>query len=174
MEPRGRIDAGPLIAIPGALLLLASLFIDWYELDLDAWKVFEVLDLLLAAIGLACLMAAAERLGVAMPGARAASRAFTGLGVLALVIVISQAINHPPAAVGQDADTGLWLALGGAALLALGALLSTTHVSLAVNVEGRGGPSATGSETAPLGQPAARREPGSAPMAQPPTREEPR
>ncbi len=174
MEPRGRIDAGPLIAIPGALLLLASLFIDWYELDLDGWKVFEVLDLLLAAIALACLMAAAERLGVAIPGARAVSRAFTALGVLALVIVVSQAINHPPAAVGQDADTGLWLALGGAALLALGALLSTTRVSLAVNVEGRGRSNAGEPETAPLGQPAARREPGSAPMAQPPTREEPR
>ena len=151
MEPRGRIDVGPLIVIPGALLLLVSLFLDWYEPGLDAWKVFEVLDLVLAAIALACLLAAAHRLGAALPGARAVSRALPALGIAALVIVASQAINHPPAAVGEDADTGLWLALAGAALLALGAVLSTSRISLAVNVEGR--PSQAGEpETAPLSQ----------------------
>lgn len=152
MEPRGRIDVGPLIAIPGALLLLVSLFLDWYEPGLDAWKVFEVLDLVLAAIALACLLAAADRLGAALPGARAVSRVLPALGILALVIVASQAINHPPAAVGEDADTGLWLALAGAALLALGALLSTSRISLAVNVEGRGSAGAAEPETEPLAQ----------------------
>lgn len=163
MEPRGRIDAGPLVAIPGAALLLVSLFIGWYEPELSAWEAFEVLDLVLAGIALSCLMAAAERLGVALPGARAASRAFAGLGVVALVIVVSQAINHPPAGLGQDADTGLWLGLAGAGLLALGALLSTTRISLAVNVDGPGSsrPNATradATETAPLDPSVRRRE----------------
>ena len=150
MEPRGRIDAGPLLAIPGALLLLVSLFLDWYDPDLDAWKVFEVLDLVLAAIAVACLLAAAERLGAALPGGRAASRALPALGIVALVIVASQAINHPPAAVGEDSDTGLWLALGGALLLAIGGVLSSSRISLAVNVEGRGPSRAQDPETAPL------------------------
>lgn len=152
MEPRGRIDVGPLIVIPAALLLLVSLFLDWYEPGLDAWKVFEVLDLVLAATALACLLAAAGRLGTALPGARAVSRALPALGILALVIVASQAINHPPAAVGEDADTGLWLALAGAALLALGAVLSTSRISLAVNVEGSGSSRGEEPETAPLAQ----------------------
>lgn len=152
MEPRGRIDVGPLIVIPGALLLLVSLFLDWYEPGLDAWKVFEVLDLVLAAIALACLLVAAHRLGAALPGAGAMSRALPALGIAALVIVASQAINHPPAAVGEDADTGLWLALAGAALLALGAVLSTSRISLAVNVEGRQPSPAEEPETAPLSQ----------------------
>ena len=143
---------GPLLAIPGALLLLVSLFLDWYEPGLDAWKVFEVLDLVLAAIALACVLAAAERLGARLPGGRAVSRALPALGILALVIVASQAINHPPAAVGEDPDTGLWLALAGAALLALGAVLSTSRISLAVNVEGRGTSRAEEPETAPLAQ----------------------
>ena len=150
MERRGRIDAGPLLAIPGALLLLVSLFLDWYDPDLNAWKVFEVLDLVLAAIALPCLLAAADRLGAALPGARAVSRALPALGILALVVVASQAINHPPAAIGEDTDTGLWLALGGAVLLAVGAVLSTSHISLAVNVEGRGPTRGTEPETAPL------------------------
>ena len=188
MEPRGRIDVGPLIAIPGALLLLVSLFLDWYEPGLEAWKVFEVLDLVLAAIALACLLAAAERLGTAVPGGRAASRALPALGVVALVIVVSQAINHPPAAVDQDADTGLWLALAGAALLAVGAVLSSTRISLAVNVEGRGPSRGAEPETAPLpesGPGGARTSPRSSePLlgkeradpapAQPPPAEEPR
>lgn len=135
METRGRVEVGPLIAIPGALLLLVSLFIAWYEPERNAWKVFEVWDLTLAAIALACLVSAAQRLGLAIPGGEAASRGFIALALVSLVIVLSQAINHPPAAVGEDAATGLWLGLGGAALLAIGAVLSTTRISL--NVEGR-------------------------------------
>ena len=43
----------------GALLLLVSLFLDWYEPDVTAWEAFEVLDLLMAALALAALVAAA-------------------------------------------------------------------------------------------------------------------
>lgn len=137
MTPRGRIDAGPPIAIGGALLLLVSLFLDWYEPGVTAWTVFEVLDLVLAALAVGCLLGAAARLGLELPGGRALWDRFAVLGVLALVIVLSQLINHPPAAVGEYTKTGLWLGLGGAALLALGGLLSVTRISFAVEVEGR-------------------------------------
>ena len=96
-----------------------------------------MLDLLLAALALGCLLGAAARLGVGMPGGRALWNSFAVLGVIALVVVLSQVINHPPAAVGEDPETGLWLALSGAALMALGGLLSVTRISLAVDVEGR-------------------------------------
>ncbi len=137
MTSRERIDVGPPIAIVGALLLLVRLFLDWYEPDVTAWTVFEVLDLVLAALALACLLGAAARLGVGVPGGRALGRHFAVLGVLALVLVLSQVINHPPAAVDRDPETGLWLGLGGAGLMALGGLLSITRISLAVDVEGR-------------------------------------
>ena len=132
-----RIDVGPPIAALGALLLLVSLFLDWYEPGLTAWTVFEALDLVLAALALACLVGAAARLGVGVPGGRALGSHFAVLGVLALVLVLSQLINHPPAAVDEDPETGLWLGLGGAGLLALGALLSVTRISFAVDVERR-------------------------------------
>ena len=128
---------GPPIAIVGALLLLVSLFLDWYEPDVTAWTVFEVLDLVLAALALACLLGAAARLGVGVPGGRALGSHFAVFGVLALVLVLSQLINHPPAALENDPETGLWLGLGGAGLLALGALLSVTRISFAVDVERR-------------------------------------
>ena len=149
MTPRERIDVGPPIAIVGALLLLVSLFLDWYEPDVTAWTVFEVLDLVLAGLALACLLGAAARLGVGVPGGRALGSHLAVFGVLALLLVVSQLINHPPAAFEDDPETGLWLGLGAAGLLALGALLSITRISLAVDVEPRE-PGAS-----PVGDPAA-------------------
>jgi hypothetical protein len=157
MTPRERIDVGPPLAILGALLLLVSLFFDWYEPGNTAWTVFEVLDLLLAALALGCLLGAAARLGLDLPGGRGLWNRFAVLGVLALVLVLSQVINHPPAAVDEDPEIGLWLGLGGAGLLALGGLLSVTRISFAVDVEGRepGRPgTAPGPEAAPGSAPA--------------------
>lgn len=158
MTSRERIDVGPPIAIVGALLLLVSLFLDWYEPDVTAWTVFEVLDLVLAALALACLLGAAARLGIGVPGGRALGSHFAVFGVLALVLVLSQLINHPPAAFEDDPETGLWLGLGGAGLLALGALLSVTRISLAVDVEPRE-PGVPGAGS-PVGEPAAGSRPG--------------
>ena len=55
---------GPLVAALGALLLIVSLFLDWYE-DLTAFTVFEFLDLLLFGLALVTLAALAATLGVA-------------------------------------------------------------------------------------------------------------
>ncbi len=137
MTTRERIDAGPPLAILGALLLLVSLFLDWYEPGLSAWTVFEVLDLVLAALALGCLLGAAARLGLELPGGRPLANRLAILGVLALLLVLSQVIDHPPAAVDRDPETGLWLGLGGAGLLALGGLLSVARISFAVDVAGR-------------------------------------
>ena len=54
-----RIEAGPVLVGLGALLLLISLFLDWYQPAVTAWEAFEVLDLLLAALAIAALIAAA-------------------------------------------------------------------------------------------------------------------
>ena len=57
MTPR-RLDAGAVVAAGGAVLLLISLFLDWYGdggLGYSAWTVFEVIDLALAAIALLTL-----------------------------------------------------------------------------------------------------------------------
>lgn len=137
MAPSERIDAGPPIAIIGALLLLVSLFLDWYEPGITAWTVFEALDLVLAGLALVCLLGAVARLGLALPGAHGLSSRFASFALLALVLVLSQVLNHPPAAVGEDPETGLWIGLGGAGLLALGGLLSVTRISFAMDVEGR-------------------------------------
>ena len=44
-----RFDIGPLIVAVGSLVLLVSLFLDWYG-DQTAWGAFEVADVLIAAL----------------------------------------------------------------------------------------------------------------------------
>jgi hypothetical protein len=57
--------------------------------------------------------------------------------LLTVVVVAVQIIDPPPAAAGQEPDTGAWLALGGAAVMALGAMLTFSRVRIAFTVEGR-------------------------------------
>jgi hypothetical protein len=130
-----QIALGPLIAAAGAVILLVSLFLNWYA-DLSGWTVFEVLDLVLAAIAVASLVSLAERLGLA-PGRVFGPGASLPLGALAFAIVLSQLINHPPAGVDLDPEVGLWLALGGSALILAGSSLAAARISLAVDVERR-------------------------------------
>lgn len=126
-----RAEIGPLVAAVGAVLLFVSLFLDWFKPSLSAFTAFEALDLLLAALALAVAVAAlAPFAGVAAPPAL--SRALPAMSVVALVVVASQAIDHPPAGWGREADGGLWLGLTGAVLMAAGGLLAKARVSLNV------------------------------------------
>ena len=123
------------MAALGGLLLLISLFLDWYETDVsgeraNAWNVFEVLDLVLAAAALAALVVFAGLFARSLP---LAPRTLLPLGLVAFVIAGSQLLNPPPV-VGEDAsvEAGAWLALAGAALMLAGAIMSFARVSLAV------------------------------------------
>lgn len=136
MTPR-RVDAGAVVAAAGAVLLLVSLFLDWYgdrNEGYTAWTVFEVVDLLLAGIALVAISTFLSRVEIEprMPQAP-----LLLLGGAALVLTASQLIDEPPAVALSDFDlrTGAWLALAGSALLLAGAFMSVARVSF--NVERR-------------------------------------
>ena len=130
-----RLETGPLLVILGALLLLVALFLPWYTGQLTAWDVFEVWDLALAALALAAIAAA---IGLLSPDAALVDRRWLPATVLAAVVIVAaEILDPPPAATGQNPETGAWLALGGAALMGAGALLTFSRVRLAVTVEGR-------------------------------------
>jgi hypothetical protein len=131
---RARIEIGPLIGAAGALMLAASLFLHWYKPDLTAFTAFEVLDLVLFALAVMCLAGLLTELGVPVPWGEAVGGVVPLMAGVALVLVVSQAINHPPAATGHGAASGLWVGLAGAGLLASGAGLSVTQFSLGVNL----------------------------------------
>ena len=135
------IPIGPMIAAIGGILLIVSLGLDWYG-DFSAFTVFEVWDLVLVVLALVTLAALAIALGLL----RTPLRPGTGLavGAAALIIVLTQLINHPPAGVDLDEGTGLWLGVAGAALMLLGAVLSTARIAISVEPRGRGATVTTG------------------------------
>ena len=128
------IEAGPVLVGLGALVLLVSLFLDWYQPHVTAWDAFEIVDLLLAALALAALAGA---VGAIRPDATVVGRHWLpGIVLAAVVVVAVQIIDGPPGMVGEP-DTGAWLALGAAAVMAVGTLLTLGRVSFALTVEGR-------------------------------------
>jgi hypothetical protein len=129
-----RFEIGPLLVAIGAIVLLVSLFLTWYA-DLTAWEAFELSDLLLAVLALVALVAAA---GFVAPELAYLDRPWLPVSVLAIAVVVAaQILSPPPAAGGADPETGAWIAFGAALLMLTGAVLSVSHVSFSMAVEGR-------------------------------------
>ena len=129
---RERFDAGTGLVAVGAVLLLVSLFIRWYDPGGDAWAVFESLDLVLAAAAVCGLLAVAPRFGTGGLG-----RALPIISVAAFAVVLVQLIDPPPVVSDSDLATGAWLALAATATMALGAILGAASISVTVDVRGR-------------------------------------
>ena len=129
-----RIEAGPVLVGLGALVMLVSVFLDWYEPNVTAWQAFEVLDLLLAALSLAALVAV---MGTVRPDATVIERQQLPLIVVALLVIVASQILDPPPGISGDPLIGAWLALGAALVMCVGAVLTLGRVSFAFEVEGR-------------------------------------
>jgi hypothetical protein len=129
---RERFDAGTGLVAIGAVLLLVSLFVDWYRPGGDAWAVFEAVDLALAGAAICALLAVAPRLGSGALG-----RALPVVAAIALGIVVVQLVDPPPVVADSDLETGAWLALAATAIMATGALLGAASISVTVDVRGR-------------------------------------
>ena len=142
-----QIPVGPVLGAIGAVILIVSLFLNWYE-DATGFTVFEFLDLLLLSLAVATLVSLLDTLGVIRMGLRPGVPLV--VATAALLIILSQVVNDPPAEVGPrgtDQDIGIWLALGGAALMVAGAVLSTARIAIAVEPRERGGPAPTVTRT---------------------------
>lgn len=135
----GGIDGGKLVVALGALLLLLSLFLDWYGFGngpngdgFSAWTAFELADLILALLAIAAIAVAIEPVRRSEPRLPEQLGAFAGPAALVLVVV--SLINEPPAAQGFDSELelGAWLGLAGAAIMCAGALLAFNRISLVV------------------------------------------
>lgn len=158
MSPRSRetlIPVGPVVAAIGAIMLIVSLFLDWYEgpagAGITGFTVFEFLDLLLTGLAVAMLVWLADAIGLIRSGMRPGVPLV--VATLTLVIVLTQIVNDPPAVAGprgSEQDTGIWLALAGAALMVAGAVLATARIAIAVEPRERGGARVvTGAEEPP-------------------------
>jgi hypothetical protein len=129
-----RIEAGPVLVGLGALLLLVSVFLDWYDPNVTAWEAFEVLDLLMVVLALAALVAV---VGTMAPAAAVIDRRSLPLIVAALAVIVASQILDPPPTVDGDPTTGAWIALGAVLAMAVGAVLTMGRVSLSLTVDSR-------------------------------------
>jgi hypothetical protein len=130
-----RLEAGPLLVTLGAVLLLVSLFLAWFTGEVTAWQAFETWDVVLLVLALASIAAG---LGLTTQDVDLVDRrVLPAVVALVAAIVASQIVDPPPAATGQAPDTGAWLALAGALVMCLGAVLTFGRVRIALTVEGR-------------------------------------
>lgn len=133
---RPRADDGFILLGLGALALLVSLFLRWYQPGGSAWTVFGTWDLVLAVTGCVALIAAAAHFGLTT--ARSAGWA-TLPSIAAPVIVLNALLNPPPSAATGSPALGLWIALIAAVSMALGTLLAVAPVTVAIDLR-RGRP----------------------------------
>jgi len=125
-----RIDLGAALAALAGLLLLISLFLDWYA-GVTAWTVFEALDIVLLVLAAGAIAAAVRPDLVDRP-------VLLALGAAALLVVAVQVIDPPPAVADvDDRDVGAWLALFAAVLLVAGAIVRSARI--AITLEPRSG-----------------------------------
>jgi hypothetical protein len=129
-----RFEIGPLIVALGSVLLLVSLFLDWYG-DQTAWQAFEVADVLLAVLALAALVAALGLIAAEL--AVLDRRWLAGASLGATVLVVSQLLSSPPSLGGADPQTGAWLGFAAVLVMLAGTVLSLGRVSFSFAVEGR-------------------------------------
>ena len=129
-----RFEVGPILVALAAIVLLVSLFLDWYG-SLTAWDVFEVVEVILGALAVVAFVIA---LGQIVPDVDYADRRWLPAVVLAVaVLVAAELINPPPAAGGQDPAIGAWIAFGAAIVMFIGAVLTFGRVRFSLSVEGR-------------------------------------
>jgi hypothetical protein len=133
---QGRLDLAGGLAVIGAIALLAGLWLDWYEPGISAWTAFEIVDLLLAAIAVSVVFVALAR-SPRRPRVEAVAGWLPIAALAALVLVVAALVNPPPAAIDRPLEIGAWVSLGGAILLVVAAILSTTELSVVVTMRPR-------------------------------------
>jgi hypothetical protein len=130
---RRTIDLSTALVGIGAIAVLVSLFLDWYEPGLRAWDVFEIVDWALFGLAIAALAVLALETTTTAPPSQ---RLGWICGILAL-IVVAELLDPPPAAHGATREIGAWVALAGAAVMVAGAVMAMAELSVTIGVAGR-------------------------------------
>jgi hypothetical protein len=129
---RSTLASGELVGAISGLGLLVASFLPWYsefDVNVTAWQAFSVVDLVMAAAGIAGLsvgIVVITRLSVSYPVAGSAVAA--GFGGLALVLIAYRLIN-PPGDGDLNREIGAWLGLIAAAGITLGGYLGMQEPS---------------------------------------------
>jgi hypothetical protein len=111
-----RGNNGPLIAAGGGALLFISLFMDWFE-GTSAWKLFDIVDLVLALLALAAIVIGAMLATGNTANLPAAPGAIvTTASIVAFTIVATFVLE------GDDHKFGIFLSLIGTIAMLVGGM----------------------------------------------------
>lgn len=108
-----RASTGELVAGAGGLLLFLFLFLDWFG-PATAWQLFDVMDVVLAIIGLGTAAIVAARMAGTQVNLPPGTVGLAGFA--AFWIIITFLIE------GSERKIGLWLALLASIVIVYGAL----------------------------------------------------
>jgi hypothetical protein len=121
-----RLRAGEWITGLGGALLLVALFLPWYDegaVSPTGWQSFTVIDVVLAAVGLAALLVPVITAQQRAPAVPLAMEALVDLaGLVALVLVLIRVVNLPGDASARAA--GLWVGLVATVVIVAGAAVA--------------------------------------------------
>ena len=113
-----RLRAGEWLAFTGGVLLIASLFMPWYD-DVSGFEALTVIDILLvlvAAVGIALAVLQATQTSPALPVAFGVLSVTTG--VIGVLLVLFRLIDAPGQLGGPG--VGAWLGLAAAVGITVG------------------------------------------------------
>ena len=142
-----RFDIGPFVLALAALVLLVSLFLPWVDYgsaveavpggaganEVNAWRLFEITDLILAALAIAAFVAA---IGMIVPTVDLIDRRWAPWIVGTAFVLVANQLIAPQSSIGNP-GLGAWMAFGATIFMALGTLLALGKVHFAIAVEGR-------------------------------------
>ena len=134
-----RVRIGELVAGAAGVVLLASMFLDWYSVTpellfgaadehtsgVNAWGAFSIVDILLALVALLGIALAVSQVvgrGPALPVALGVVT--TTLALAGLLLVLYRIVNQPGPNDVISVDFGAWVGLAASAGVFLGAWLS--------------------------------------------------
>jgi hypothetical protein len=170
-EQPQRFEGASLAALFGAVLLLVSPFLTWFDPGGSAWTLFELVDLVVVAAAVYVGVTATTRLLDVAGGTD--RRGVPIAGGLALVTVLATMVEPPPLARDASLGFGAWLALLGSVIIVAAGLLDLARVSVTVSVgrEADDGPAGTEPPTpAPASPPTPASAPAPASTEAPPSR----
>ena len=125
-----RVRAGEIVAGAAGVLLLASMFLDWYSVEsredgLNAWAAFGFVDLLLALVallGIALALSQVVGRGPALPVALGVVT--TTLALAAALLLLYRILNQPGPNDAIGVSAGAWIGLAATIGVFLGSWLA--------------------------------------------------
>jgi len=133
-----RTRAGEWAAALAGLVLLASLFLDWYRpagggAGVSGWEAFTIVDLLLALLALAALGLPLITASQRAPAVSIAADTLTTLvGIVVSALILIRTLNTPGLGADEDAErlAGAWIGLAATLAIVLAGFVAMRNEGL--------------------------------------------